>query len=74
MQAKYEQAIKETFKYLDDYLSNPENIVSSYGEMIKAHMKLKGYRVYCTTDAYGEEESVVVYPLQDNLPIHIWRR
>ena len=50
MQDIYEQAIKETFKYLHDYLSDPNCVLlGSYAEAIQSHMKLKGYTVYCTS-------------------------
>ena len=71
MQDKYEEAIKETFKYLNDYLSNPNCKLScTYAEAIQAHMKTLGFMVYCTS----YPNIVVVYPMKDNLPIHIWRK
>ena len=73
MQEKYEQAIKETFKYLDDYRSDIAcTFAGSYVEAIEHHMKLLGFEVYCT---YDYDQSVIcVYPMQYNLPIHIWRK
>ena len=74
MQERYEEAIRETFKYLDDYISSPDNILSSsYAEAIKAHMKTLGFLVYCGVYT-NHDDMVVVYPMQDNLSIHIWRR
>ena len=69
---KYEQAIKETFKYLDDYLADWENVtIAPYWMMIQSHMKHLGFEVYCTSRS--DYDDVVVYPMQHNLPIHIWR-
>ena len=74
MQEKYEQAIKATFKYLDDYISDPRNLLSSsYAEAIQSHMKILGFTVYCTSYS-NYDDTVVVYPMQYNLPIHIWRK
>ena len=74
MTEKYEQAIKETFKYLDDYISDPNTILScSYAEAIQSHMRTLGFIVYCTS--YNDyDDTVVVYPMEYNLPIHIWRK
>ena len=73
MTEKYEQAIKETFKYLNDCCSDAACIFSgSYAEAIEHHMTLLGFDVYCT---YNHDQSVIcVYPQEDNLPIHIWRK
>lgn len=74
MQERYEEAIKETFKYLDDYISDPRNLLlSSYAEAIQSHMKTLGFTVYCTSCS-NYDDTVVVYPMQYNLPIHIWRK
>lgn len=71
MQEKYEQAIKETFDYLDDYISNLNNAPLKIDEAIESHMRLKGFEAYCS---YTEDYAiVVVYPKAYNLPIHIWR-
>ena len=67
MQERYEEAIKATFKYLDDGA-----VAGSYAEAIVSHMKLLGFEVYCT---YDYDQSVIcVYPMQYNLPTHIWRK
>lgn len=74
MQEKYEQAIKATFKYLDDERSDAACVFAgSYAEAIKRHMKLLGFEVYCTSYS-NYDDTVVVYPMQYNLPIHIWRK
>lgn len=79
---KYEAAIKETFNYLDDYIQNG-SLVSTFTMwfkkqrqrdrifIIETEMQLRGFPVYCT---YNHDQSVIcVYPMQYNLPIHIWR-
>jgi hypothetical protein len=72
MLEKYEQAIRETFQYLDDYIADPETAPLKIDEAIESHMKIKGFTVYCS---YTEDyEIVCVYPKVDNLPIHIWKR
>jgi hypothetical protein len=80
MQEKYEQAIKETFKYLDECLAEQpkKGTIKSLLSLgvdrcyvIESQMKKRGFGVYCT---YNHDHSVIcVYPMQYNLPIHIWR-
>lgn len=71
---KYEQAIKETFKYLNDYLSDWENItIAPYWMMIQAHMKHLNFDVRCVAKS-DYADTVIVYPQVDNLPIHIWKK
>ena len=80
MQEKYEQAIKETFKYLEECLAEQpkkgtiENLLSLGVDrryVIQSQMKKRGFEVYCT---YNHDQSVIcVYPMKHNLPIHIWR-
>ena len=75
IQEKYEQAIKETFNYLDEAVVYQKEKYSKVGllkeEIIERTMKKQGFDVYCT---YNHDRSVIcVYPTQSNLPIHIWR-
>lgn len=77
---KYEAAIKETFNYLEECLVEQSKkpifeqlfslgIDKCY--IIELQMKLRGFDVYCT---YNHDRSIIcVYPMQYNLPIHIWR-
>ena len=68
MQEKYEQAIKETFEYLDQY-NTEQNKINPY--VIESQMKERGFNVKCR---YNKAcISIAIYPEQDNLPIHIWR-
>lgn len=72
MQEKYEQAIKATFEYLDDDRSDAACVFAgSYAEAIMRHMKLLGFEVYCTCNY--DQSVICVYPMQYNLPIHVWR-
>ena len=80
MQERYEEAIRETFKYLDDYILYPPSTVTmklkrqkgkDRAFVIELRMESLGFPVYCT---YTEDQDVItVFPKQDNLPIHIWR-
>ena len=68
MQEKYEQAIKETFEYLDQYNTEQDKINP---HVIESQMKERGFNVKCR---YNKAcISIAIYPEQDNLPIHIWR-
>lgn len=77
---KYEQAIKETFEYLDGCIaSQPKKDTLEYLYslgidkcfIIENEMKKKGFDVECR---YNKAcISIAVYPKQNNLPIHIWR-
>jgi predicted transport protein len=76
MQEKYEQAIKETFAYLEECIA--ESYASNYvhlgfkEEIIQRQMKKRGFDVYCT---YNHDHSIIcIYPREYNLPIHIWRK
>ena len=81
MQERYEQAIKETFKYLDDYIEEcskkePIKLLSSLGidkpYIIKTQMELRGFTV--RVDYYScRYEALIVYPKEFYLPVHIWR-
>jgi hypothetical protein len=82
MQEKYEQAIKETFGYLNNYIQEGcpvSTLTMSLKKqrnkdrvfIIETEMELRGFPIYCT---YNHDQSVIcVYPMQHNLPIHIWR-
>ena len=76
MQEKYEQAIKETFKYLDKCIANQRAKNYSHlgllkEEIIERQMKKRGFDVYCS---YSKDHRIInVFPYQHNLPIHIWR-
>lgn len=81
MQEKYEQAIKETFEYLNECLAEQskkpifEQLFSlgiDKRYVIELQMKLRGFDVYCNSN-YDMSE-VIVYPADFNLPIHIWRK
>lgn len=81
MQEKYEQAIKETFKYLEECLEeqdklNPLTKLQSLGidkcYVIEKQMFLRGFVVKAVRTKYRLGE-ITVYPREYNLPIHIWR-
>lgn len=81
MTEKYEQAIKETFKYLDECLARqPKEETIEYllslgvdrRYVIEHQMDIRGFTVYCKSN-YDMSE-VIVYPSDFNLPIHIWRK
>ena len=73
---KYEQAIKETFDYLNKCIT--EQKAKNYShlgllkeEIIEHQMKKRGFNVKCR---YNKAcISIAVYPEQNDLPIHIWR-
>lgn len=77
MTEKYEQAIKETFEYLDKCIS--EQRAKNYAhlgllkeEIIERQMKKRGFDVYCS---YSQDRKIInVFPCKSNLPIHIWRK
>lgn len=82
MQEKYEQAIKATFKYLEECLEeqdklNPLSNLQSPGidecYVIEKQMLLRGFVVKAIITKYILGE-VTVYPREYNLPIHIWRK
>ena len=77
---KYEQAIKETFEYLEECLAeqdklNPLMRLQSLGVdkryVIESQMKKRGFIV--KAEVYLSQYEVRVYPREYNLPIHIWR-
>ena len=82
MQEKYEQAIKETFEYLNNYIqegSPASTLTMSLKKqrnrdrvfIIETEMELRGFQTYCT---YNHDQSIInVFPYRHNLPIHIWR-
>jgi len=81
MQEKYEQAIKETFKYLDeciaehfkqDRLTQLMSLGINKCYVIEKQMAQRGFFVKA---AYTRPclETIAVYPREYNLPIHIWR-
>ena len=81
MTEKYEQAIKETFEYLDECLVEQpregtiENLLSLGVDkryVIERQMDIRGFTVYCESN-YDMSE-IIVYPEDFNLPIHIWRK
>lgn len=82
MQEKYEEAIKETFKYLEACLEeqdklNPLIKLQSLGidkcYVIEKQMLLRGFVVKAIRTKYLLTE-ITVYPREYNLPIHIWRK
>jgi hypothetical protein len=81
MQEKYEQAIKETFEYLNKCLEEqPKKDTFEYLYslgidkcfVIENIMAKKGFEVRAEYYAH-KLEAIAVYPKVDNLPIHIWR-
>ena len=76
MQEKYEQAIKETFEYLDKCIADQKAKNYAYlgllkEEIIERQMKNRGFAVYCS---YSQDHKIInVFPCESNLPIHIWR-
>ena len=76
MQDKYEQAIKETFEYLNKCIVDQKarhyaHLGLLKEEIIEKQMKKRGFDVYCS---YSKDHKIInVFPYQHNLPIHIWR-
>jgi len=76
MTEKYEQAIKETFEYLNNYIEeqrakNYTHLGLLKEEIIEYQMKKRGFDVYCS---YSQDRKIInVFPCRYNLPIHIWR-
>lgn len=77
MQDKYEQAIKETFAYLNQCIA--EQQAKHFGhlgllkdEIIERQMAKRGFIV--KAEVYPSHQEVRIYPREDNLPIHIWRQ
>ena len=82
MQERYEEAIKETFKYLEECLEeqeklNPFTALQSLGVdrcyVIEQQMLIRGFVVKAIRTKYLLGE-ITVYPREYNLPIHIWRK
>ena len=80
MQERYEQAIKETFEYLDDCIAehlkqDKLTQLLSLGidkrYVIEKQMRKRGFEVYCSCNF--DQSIIDVFPKQHNLPIHIWR-
>lgn len=81
MQERYEQAIKETFEYLDEYILYPPSTRTMQLKrqrgidrvfVIETRMKSLGFPVYCS---YTKDQNIIsVFPKWNNLPIHIWRK
>ena len=80
MQERYEQAIKESFEYLDSCLANQPSpntfdhlfslgIDKCY--VIERQMQLRGFEVLCNFDR--DRKSIYTIPTIQELPIHIWR-
>ena len=65
MQEKYEQAIKSAMQYLNDKKINFTTI-----NEIEQFLTIQGFPVCCAPSADG---TLIIYPEQSNLPIHIWK-
>lgn len=76
MTEKYEQAIKETFEYLDKCIADQKAKNYSHLGLLKEgiivrKMRKRGFDVYCS---YSKDHKIInVFPCQCNLPIYIWR-
>ena len=80
-QERYEQAIKETFNYLDDCIAkhfkqDKLTQLLSLGidkrYVIEKQMAQRGFVVKATYHCHYLE-AIAVYPQEHNLPIYIWR-
>ena len=76
MQEKYEQAIKETFEYLDKCIADQKAKNYSHlglvkDEIIERQMKKRGFRVKANHDALTGY--IIVCPHEMNLSIHLWK-
>ena len=76
---RYEQAIKETFKYLEECIaSQPKkgnleylyNLGIDKRYVIEKQMNIRGFEVQC--DSNYDMSKIIIYPIEYNLPIHIW--
>lgn len=77
MQDKYEQAIKETFAYLNQCIAEQQakhlgHLGLLKDEIIERQMAKRGFTV--KAKVYPSQCEVRVYPREANLPIHIWRQ
>ena len=75
-QEKYEQAIKETFEYLnkciaDQKAKNYSHLGLLKEEIIERQMKKRGFDVKANYDALTGY--IIVCPRQMNLSIHLWK-
>ena len=80
MQEKYEQAIKEAFAELNQIIRE-RNKLATNSEwkawelgldkkyVIESRMKRRGFDV----NVKQERDAYMVFPHENNLPIHIWR-
>lgn len=76
MTEQYEQAIKETFEYLDKCIAeqkakNYTHLGLLKEEIIERQMKKRGFKVKANHDALTGY--IIVCPHEINLSIHIWR-
>ena len=80
MQEKYEQAIRETFTELSQIIekrrelgTNPEwkawDLSLDKKYVIESRMKRKSFDV----KVKREGDAYIVFPRENNLPIHIWK-
>ena len=81
IQEKYEQAIKETFAELNQIIKE-RNKLAKNSEwkawelgldkkyVIESRMKRRGFDV----KVKQEGDAYMVFPHENNLPIHIWRK
>ena len=78
---KYEQAIKETFKYLNDCIAEhfKQDRVTQLMSLgidkcyvIEKQMAQRGFVVRAMYLCHCLE-AITVYPREDSLPIHIWK-
>ena len=80
MQKQYEEAIRETFAYLDECMasmSKRKSIEYLYSlgidktYVIERQMELRGFKVSAEFSQYKPQD-IIVYPSDNRLPIHIW--
>lgn len=76
MQDKYEQAIKETFEYLNKCIAeqkakNYTHLGLLKEEIIERQMKKRGFDVHINTSRDGK--LIAVIPRTHNLPSHLWK-
>lgn len=78
---RYEQALKESFAYLDTCFKDQEllNTLEYLDHLgidrkyvIIRQMQIRGFDVHA--EYLERPDVVVIYPPQHNLPIHIWKR
>ena len=80
MTEKYEQAIKETFEFLEECLEEQDKLdpltrLESLGidkkYVIESQMRKQGFIVKANYDALTGH--IIVCPHEINLPIHLWK-